>query len=164
MGTRYAVHPLRTSSLGIVNYNYIIVDEATGLAALVDPAWEADTIMGRLDALGVTPAMLLLTHSHKDHVDLADHLARRYGIPAYMSGEEIVRYGFHCTGLQSFADGRRLTLGQTEIECLVTPGHTTGSACFLLAGDLFTGDTVFIVARTLSDTAVTRKYTAPKAA
>jgi hydroxyacylglutathione hydrolase len=144
MGPTYTVHQLRTSSDRTVNYNYIIVDEATGLAALVDPAWEADTIIGKLEELGVTPAMLLLTHAHNDHVDLADALARRYGIPAYMSGEEIVRYGFQSTGLQSFEDDRRLLLGRTEIACLVTPGHTTGSACFLLAGDMFTGDTVFI--------------------
>src|SRR5207249_3497804 len=46
-------------------------------------------------------------------------------------------------GARLLEDGERFHLGGTEIAALLTPGHTAGGLCFLLANDLFTGDTLF---------------------
>jgi hydroxyacylglutathione hydrolase len=43
-----------------------------------------------------------------------------------------------------FADGERLPLGESMIHVLHTPGHTPGSCCFLIEGNLITGDTLFV--------------------
>jgi hydroxyacylglutathione hydrolase len=140
----YLVIPLRVSFLQMVNYSYIIIDQAAGLAAIVDPAWEIDAIVGMLDRYAVSLTAILLTHSHKDHVNLAEPLARRYDARVYMAEVEIEYYRFACMNLTGMKDGGSIQIGSTLITCLVTPGHTAGSACYLLPDCLFTGDTVFM--------------------
>jgi hydroxyacylglutathione hydrolase len=89
--------------------------------------------------------MLLLTHSHFDHVNLVDSLVSKYAdIQVFISSKEINCYGFKCKNLNPFNQFDLIKLGETEILCLITPGHTIGSTCYLLSNSLFTGDTIFI--------------------
>ncbi|MFC0215026.1 MBL fold metallo-hydrolase [Paenibacillus chartarius] len=144
IASTYELHTLRVVSGKLVNYCYVIVDRASRQAAVVDPAADYEAIAGKLGELRAELKLILLTHSHDDHVQLVHRLAERYAPEVRMSRKEIDYYAYSCTGLQPFDDGQRLTLGETTITCLVTPGHTYGSSCFLLAGDLLTGDTIFI--------------------
>ncbi|SFS42623.1 MBL fold metallo-hydrolase [Marininema halotolerans] len=140
MRISYEVYPIKVHH----NFTYLIVDKVTRQAALVDPAWEFGTITTLINQLKVDVQIILLTHSHIDHVQLVHPLAERYQTHVYMSLKEIETYQFTCPSLHPFTDLDILHLGQTRITCLLTPGHTAGSACFLLADSLFTGDTLFI--------------------
>ncbi|MWC28301.1 MBL fold metallo-hydrolase [Paenibacillus sp. MMS18-CY102] len=140
----YEIFMLRVSSGNIINQVYIIVDSYTGKTAIVDPAWNMELIEAKLARLGAVPEMILLTHSHEDHVQLADPLARKFGVNVYMSRREADYYRFGCTNLHLLDDGATVWLGRTAITGLLTPGHTAGGMCYKLEGSLFTGDTAFI--------------------
>lgn len=138
------IEQLKVRHLFFRNYTYIIVDKASQQAAIVDPAWELSTITDRLERLDVRLTAILLTHSHHDHVNLVNPLVDRFGAQVYMSALEIDYYQFTSRNLNSVQDQDVITLGETGIACLLTPGHTAGGLCFLSAGSLFTGDTIFI--------------------
>ena len=86
---------------------------------------------------------LVLTHSHFDHVNLVKPLLEKYDPQVVMSAKEIDYYKFTCRNLTPIENDDSLKLGNTDIKCLLTPGHTAGSTCFLLSDSLFTGDTIF---------------------
>jgi hydroxyacylglutathione hydrolase len=139
----YEVHLIRAVSLPFINYTYVIVDNSTQMAAVVDPAWDDRAITSYLDERHLSLQAIFLTHSHFDHVNLVDPLVARYHPRVYISRTERDFYGFECAAAVPFDDLAVLNLGETSVTCLLTPGHTAGSACFLLPGALFTGDTLF---------------------
>lgn len=143
MEAPYHVAALKVRGPSIRNFSYLVVDRATGKAAVVDPAWEPETIMGKARELGATVTAVLLTHSHFDHVNGASPLVEQSGADVFMSAREIDQYGFRCDRLNALEEGDAVRVGATEIACLLTPGHTAGGACYLLPDAMFTGDTIF---------------------
>lgn len=142
--TSFQIYQFHLKSSFFKNYCYIIVDTTTNYAAIIDPAWELETIESFLTAKNITLISILLTHSHFDHVNLVNPLIKKYNPHVIMSALEINYYHFECRNLIPIEDQDSLKLGNTDIKCLVTPGHTAGSTCFLLSDSLFTGDTIFI--------------------
>lgn len=140
----YQIYQLKVGSSKILNYTYILVDKISGQAAIVDPAWDLEGITNIFRELGSEPGIILLTHSHNDHVNLVDQLIDQFNSQVYMSAKEIDFYDFRCKNLHSIHNNDIINLGKTPITCLVTPGHTAGGICYLLADSLFTGDTIFI--------------------
>lgn len=138
------VHMFKVSTLFIKNYVYLLIDEERGNAALVDPVWEDNKIMDLLAEKESTLSCIFLTHSHPDHVQLADTLARDTGCRVYMSRVEIEYYGFWCHNLFPLHDEEQILLGNTIITAILTPGHTKGSLCYTAGNNIFTGDTLFI--------------------
>jgi len=129
------------------NFIYFIGDRETGVAAVVDPAWDAATILREAEIQGITIGHILCTHSHFDHVDQVDTLLRHLDIPVHMLGEEIDFGGFRCENLVRHSPGDRVVIaGDAAIEMMHTPGHTPGSTSYLLAKGLgiVTGDTLFV--------------------
>jgi len=126
----------------MVNNNYLIVDPATHQAVLVDPAWQMDTIQAALQSTRSTLSAILLTHSHRDHIDLAKPLAEFYNCPIWMSRQEIQASGFEARQLIAI-DERPRWVGEMTIEPILTPGHTPGCMCFLIGRNLFSGDVLF---------------------
>lgn len=140
----YFIRQLKVSSSFIKNYTYVIVDKASKKAAVVDPSWELDTIIETLDKVGARLTTILLTHSHFDHVNMVSPLVQRFSPQVFMSVQEINFYKYSCCNLNSMEHLDTVNLGDTRISCFITPGHTAGSACFLLSDSIFSGDTVFI--------------------
>ena len=138
------VHKLKLNHGQLTNYCYIIVDNTNGKAVIVDPAWQSDKISRKLTELNVTPVAILLTHSHYDHVNLADAFAKKYSSIVLMSKDEIDCYGYRCTNLYPIENGSEFRLNNILIEPLATSGHTKGSVCYLIDQNLFSGDTLFI--------------------
>ena len=138
------VHQLKLTHLQFVNYCYIIVDNTSGEAVIVDPAWQAAEISKKLIELNASPIAILLTHSHYDHVNLADAFAKKYNSIVLMSKDEIDCYRYRCTNLYPIECGSAYILNNIRFEALATPGHTKGSACYLIGQNLFSGDTLFI--------------------
>lgn len=148
----YTVYPYGFGSNG-----YIITSDDKQ-ALVIDPS--SSRVEKELDRLGLTPAFVLLTHCHFDHVAGVESLQRR-GAKVLCSEEEkqLVGTVADLHGLfgapspqykvdQTFTDGEELTLCGIAIKCLLTPGHTAGSACYFMQKDggrvLFTGDTLFM--------------------
>ena len=132
----------RVSDGKMKNQCYLIHEGETGV--LVDPAWDYELINGFLSAHQIILKGVLLTHSHKDHVNLASTFAELHGVPVYMSAIEIRDYNFSCPNLQPVYHLEELIIDNLKITPVVTPGHTSGSTCYQAGPHCFTGDTVFI--------------------
>jgi hydroxyacylglutathione hydrolase len=145
------VHPLKVSGLvrfgdqevHVINYAYLVVNDVTGQALIVDPAWELETIEAAIQAAGVTLSAILLTHSHFDHVNLVTPLVARHGAEVWMSREEIHFYRFDCPNLRAIEGAEPFLAAGLRVIPYFTPGHTKGSTCFRVGDNLFSGDTLF---------------------
>lgn len=136
------VEVLRTVRGTMTNYNYLVVDPATRLAVVVDPAWQIDVIESALARSRARLAGVLLTHAHPDHVDLARPLAQQHQCPIWMSRLEIAASGFSAPQLVGI-DETAWWVGGMRIRPLLTPGHTPGCVCYRIGDNLFTGDVLF---------------------
>jgi hydroxyacylglutathione hydrolase len=139
-----SVYPLRVQKYWFINYCYLVTHIPTNDAILIDPAWEMDTIEKQLIDHNVTLRGILLTHSHPDHINLAEPLAIKYNVPVYMSRAEIDFYHFRCPNLNAIDNFTSFALGNLIINPLLTPGHTHGGTSYLIGDNLFCGDTIFI--------------------
>lgn len=120
-------------------YTYLIADEATGKAAIIDPVREQlDRDLGLVRELGFELVYVLETHVHADHVTSAGHIADLTGAQTAVS-----KRGAACGDLH-LEDGDVLEVGEVAIRVLATPGHTDDSLSFVVDGHVFTGDTLFV--------------------
>lgn len=123
----------------MANYTYIIADEDTDLAAVIDPSWELDKTFSALKKNGWTAKYIINTHGHFDHVLGNEQVAAA-------TGAKIVQHENSKLNRDiSVKDGQTIELGKTRLQVLHTPGHSEDSMCLVLEGQLvFTGDTLFV--------------------
>jgi glyoxylase-like metal-dependent hydrolase (beta-lactamase superfamily II) len=140
-----AKHTIHALELGpMENFVYLLVDENTKSAAVVDPAWDVNKIVERAKTLNVTISDILLTHSHHDHINGLGGLLNHYDAQIHILKSEADFWGENLSKPQLHYGGDPIKLGKTEIEVMHTPGHTPGSACYRVGNDLITGDTLFV--------------------
>jgi glyoxylase-like metal-dependent hydrolase (beta-lactamase superfamily II) len=128
--------------------------------AIIDPGGEADRIIGQIEALGLEPQIILLTHGHLDHVGASAEIAQRLAIPIWgphpddafwirALPEQCEMFGF--PRIESFEPdrwlqpGESIEIGEETLEVLHCPGHTPGHLVFFHAGDRLAqvGDVIF---------------------
>ena len=130
---------------------YILEDDQTNLAAVIDPGDEPELIQEALEKEGVEVRYLLLTHGHYDHTTAVPALHRVYPqADIYIHQADANGAGstlFPLTGevddLKLYDEGDVIRLGDHEIQVLHTPGHTPGSVTLKVEDVLFPGDTLF---------------------
>ncbi len=123
------------------NYSYIIEDEETKTAAIID-ASEEKAITDQCSELGVVPSYLLITHHHEDHTNATIALKNKYNLKVVGSDEEKNKIPAIDIALQ---DNEKFYLGNSEAQIILTQGHTNGHILWYFANDsiLFTGDVLF---------------------
>ena len=127
------------------NYVYFIGDFETKDVVVVDPAWDVDFIRASAAKEGLNIKGALITHGHPDHTNGINELLRTHDIPVYVSSEEASFYKPIGENIKEVKpDDFKLKVGSVDIEFLHTPGHTPGSQCFLINGNLVAGDTLFL--------------------
>ncbi len=127
--------------------SYLIGDETTGRAVVVDPRRDTDEYVRDAEAAGLTIEMVIETHFHADF--LSGHLELAAATGAEIAFSAVAETEFPS---RKVADGERHSLGEVELEFLHTPGHTPESLSIVVyehAGDevpygVLTGDTLFI--------------------
>ncbi|MCA9581839.1 MAG: MBL fold metallo-hydrolase [Myxococcales bacterium] len=124
-------------------YTYLLADEASGEAVLIDPVWEQiDRDMKLLEELGLRLVYTLETHVHADHVSASGALRERLGSKSVLSRHS----GAACADVH-VDDGDRLRVGSLAIEVRATPGHTNGCLSYVLQEPepmVFSGDALLI--------------------
>jgi len=120
------------------NFAYIIGDEKTRVAAIVDPAWETDRLLKLCEDLGLKVSYVINTHSHQDHTQGNEQVAKRTGAKIVMHEKASSRKDI------AVKDGDVIEVGSIKIGVLYTPGHCLDSICLLVDGKLLTGDTLFV--------------------
>lgn len=123
---------------------YFVILEQQRVAAFVDPGGRADNIAATLRRSPVSLQYILVTHKHRDHTDALADVRREF------PQARVVIHRLDSPALGAAArdaiginDGETLPFGDGELRLLHTPGHTDGSSCFIYAGNVFTGDTLF---------------------
>jgi hydroxyacylglutathione hydrolase len=141
----------------MANFVYIIGDPATHKAAVVDPAWEIDRIVEYAECKGYTIEQILVTHYHQDHIggnlfgqniQGAAEMMAKVKAKVYVNKHEAEGVkkvsGLSDSDLVKVEAGDVVKVGNLEVKYIHTPGHTPGSQCFLVEGNLISGDTLFV--------------------
>lgn len=139
------------------NFVYLIKCPTTRSCMVVDPAWDIDAIVQKLNAEGLNLQGILVSHFHPDHcgghiwghdIEGVAELVNKIPAPIFANRHEIEGLvkitGLEKSAFKSCEGGDRVQVGNAEITLLHTPGHTPGSQCFLCHGNLVSGDTLFI--------------------
>ena len=121
------------------NFSYIIADENTEEAAIVDSSFNASEIIKVLKAKKFSLKYIINTHGHSDHTAGNTELASIFGA-------KLVAYKLSKSDCDiAVDDGDLLTVGGVSIKVIYTPGHTADSICLLVDNKkLLTGDTLFV--------------------
>lgn len=125
----------RSMADGWLSNTYLVAREAGAEALFVDAGGPMEPLFDAIDADGLSPTAVLLTHHHHDHVAELDAITARFpGIAVFADPREGI------PGARPFADGRYAGL---DVRGLPTPGHTAGMLSFVIGDQVFTGDTLF---------------------
>jgi hydroxyacylglutathione hydrolase len=149
---------LRQVEIGpMANYVYLIGDTATRKLAVVDPAWNVDGIIELVNREGYEIDKILITHYHPDHlggrmmghsVEGAAEMLGKVKAKVYLNKHEADGArkvaGLSESDIVKVDAGDTCKIGELEVKFLHTPGHTPGSQCFLVEGNLVSGDTLFV--------------------
>jgi glyoxylase-like metal-dependent hydrolase (beta-lactamase superfamily II) len=168
MGTRSTIQAFYDPATGTVSY--VVSDDASGAAAIIDPVLDFDFRSGRTKTLsadriiqytrgaGLTVQWILETHAHADHLSSARHIQGVLG-GRIAIGENIRQvqavfkklYNLERTFLPDgsqfdhlFKDGEVFQLGGVPVTALLVPGHTPADMAYVLDGAVFVGDTLFM--------------------
>lgn len=124
---------------------------------MIDPGTILDQVDQVIEQKGYQLQAIVLTHGHADHIGGVEYFRDKYGVDVYIheDDEEMIKnprqnlsqgvYGYEISieDALTYHDRDRLDLGDIRLEIIHTPGHTKGSSCLLIDGNLFTGDTLF---------------------
>lgn len=144
--------------VGIYQANcYIIHDEKTKAAAVIDPGGDFPELKNYIQANGLKVTYIIITHGHGDHIGALKELADYTGAPVciHSGDQEMLRssrmnysaeMGYAPVEMSAdrlLKDGDVLELGAVKLEIIHTPGHSPGGICIYAEGSLFSGDTLF---------------------
>lgn len=133
----------------------LIVDEKSNKSALVDCTEFSQKM---LDLIGDTDlCYILLTHGHFDHITGARDVKAKFGAKIVISKTDAPMLNSSRLSLAAFCnaeqndvdadilvdDGDEIELGDIKIKVMSTPGHTSGSVCYIANDCIFSGDTLF---------------------
>lgn len=152
-------YTIKRLTVGALDTNcYIIRDNETDAALVIDPGGDAYVIKSALLDMRAYPAAILLTHGHFDHILALDDLRTAKTVVCIhekdaemLSESDLISpsmLGYNPWPFQKadvlFGDGdRNVSFAGFDFEVIHTPGHTEGSVCYLFGDLLFTGDTLF---------------------
>jgi len=127
------------------NFSYLIGDEDSKEAAIVDPGWEVDKIINTASRYDLGIKFILITHSHYDHVDGVKEMVNATDASVYVhekDKDEVISRGIK--EIEPLKDGAEINIGKIKVKVLHTPGHSPGSVCYLLDNKMITGDMLFV--------------------
>jgi hydroxyacylglutathione hydrolase len=115
----------RSMHPGWLSNAYVVADREGGTAVFVDSGADPGPLVAAVERWGATPAAILRTHSHPDHIVHEDELGSRYGIPVV-------------------AEPGEWEWGGLRVRGVATPGHSDDMVAFVIDDEaVFTGDTLF---------------------
>jgi len=120
------------------NFAYIIGDEETKVAAIVDPAWEVQKLLDICRDLELKVTLVINTHTHYDHVDGNSLVVQKTGAKVVNHESSRMRKDI------AVKDGDTIEIGALKAKVIHTPGHCPEHICILVDGKLLTGDLLFV--------------------
>lgn len=122
------------------NFSYLIADDQTREAAVVDSSYNADELTKVIKSEGLQLKYIINTHSHSDHTTGNKTLQA-----TFKTAQTVAHNQANPKSSTQVQDGTQLNLGKVTIQVINTPGHTPDGICLLIDNQkLLTGDTLFI--------------------
>ena len=150
---------VKTPQVGLLTNSYVICDEETKEAMVIDPGGEPERIAEVIDILETNLKYIFITHCHADHIGGIAKLKELKGGKILISRDDSeglyneainLAYYIHTENPELEADSRvddndLIHIGNIEFKVIATPGHTKGGICLYSEkeGLVFTGDTLF---------------------
>ena len=149
---------LETLTVGPLGVNcYIVGDDKTREAVVVDPGGNARDILDTLRRERLVPIAIVITHAHFDHIIALAEVRAQTHAPLYLHADEVEVLASAQLGATMFGfamaqpaaaehllrDGDEVRVGALSLKILHTPGHTPGGICPLCEGHVLVGDTLF---------------------
>lgn len=143
--------------VGSLRANCYVVAHESGDAVIVDPGDDAEAIAAHVDDRRLRVRAILATHAHDDHVGAVAPLVEEYGAPFHLHADDralLLRANLYRNLVRdepairvpdvdvALEADQGLRFAAVDVKVLHTPGHTAGSVCFEIGGELFTGDTI----------------------
>ena len=121
------------------NFSYIIADESSREAAVVDSSYNADELIKIIKTEKFQLKYVINTHGHSDHTAGNTELVSIFGAKLVAHNQSKTPHDI------SVDEGDELSVGNISIKIIYTPGHTADSICLLANNQkLITGDTLFV--------------------
>lgn len=135
---------------------YVVMDEATHEAVVVDPGDDAPKIVATIERMGARPIAIINTHCHFDHVGAVNAIQKQYGVPFYIHPDDQEMLERAALSGQAFGmtvdqprvdkfirEGETFKVGNSSLAVRFTPGHCPGHITLVGDGFALVGDVLF---------------------
>lgn len=130
------VHQLEVGNMQ--NFTYVVEDEQTSEAVVIDPSWGLDLVLDVIEKNGLEVKYIINTHHHFDHIIGNDAIAKKTGAKILQHKDSTLKNDL------TVSEGDKIRFGNSELTVVHTPGHSKDSMCLVGDGKVFSGDTLFV--------------------
>lgn len=130
------VHQIQVGNME--NFTYILEDEDTGEAIILDPSWNLDEIKKIITRHDLKVKYIVNTHHHFDHTLGNEAMAKETNAKILQHESSTLKYDI------TLVDEQKIKFGNSQLTVFHTPGHSKDSICLVGDGKIFTGDTLFV--------------------
>ncbi len=149
---------IKVIPVGLYEVNSVLLWQKPEEAWLIDPGFDGQRILDLMRKEGVTPAIIVLTHAHFDHISAVNDILAVHPVPVYLHKSDIAMAFAPQNSMPPYPptrrpatlvsdkmDGETLSCGGLNAKIIHTPGHTPGGWCLHFAEHklLIAGDTLF---------------------
>jgi hydroxyacylglutathione hydrolase len=120
------------------NFTYIVEDENTGEAIIIDPSWDLQTVVDVVEKNNLKVVYVVNTHHHFDHTIGNEAISKQTGAKIVQYKTSQIKHDI------PVSDGQTIKFGNSELKVIHTPGHSKDSMCLVGDGKIFSGDTLFV--------------------
>lgn len=120
------------------NFTYILEDEESGEAIILDPSWNLDEIQKEIVRRDLKIKYIVNTHHHFDHTLGNEAMAKETTAQILQHESSTLKHDI------SLVDRQKIKFGNSELTVFHTPGHSKDSICLVGDGKIFSGDTLFV--------------------
>ncbi len=130
------VHQIQVGNME--NFTYILEDEDTGEAIILDPSWNLDEIKKIITRHDLKVKYIVNTHHHFDHTLGNEAMAKETNAKILQHESSTLKHDI------TLVDEQKIKFGNSQLTVFHTPGHSKDSICLVGDGKIFTGDTLFV--------------------